>query len=1347
MWRKVLVMAVALAFVGYAPALSTKASTLKGHKIAKVKKYGKKKIYEVKEAKRAKKNVISRGGSQSIKTELGPVSKGDTLGYDDGSAENAWAWYHAGNGWGVKFTPANYPVYIDGALLYFWGSDWPSPGGDSIDLRVLDDDGTNGAPQTVLYETTGVVINRGSWNYIPIPGNVLVNDGSFYIFYIQHNDYPNCPGLAIDTLTTPPSGTQWEYFNSAYDDTANVGGAWMIRAVVSMAGDSLDPMPPTDVTAYSDYTMPTSIAISWTDPTHYVGGDTLTDFYIELWLASGKDSTLVDTVSAGVEADTLTGLTDGTLYTIYLRTVDANDSTSSFVSTSWYAGGSPYPAPPSNLVGNVVDESHVELIWINPSTQSDGTPLDDLAGINIYVDGTLNSSYTTTDAGVPCTDTINVTPGTHSIYVTAFDNETPVHESDPSNTVSVVTNAHSGGPDGFGYTFMDSDYQGGPSFNWIDITSTGTPLNLGDDDHSHLIDLGFNFPFYDTVYTQIDIQSNGTIIFADDYVGIGNEALPSDAYGGPWDLIAFYWSDQNPSAHGQVYFQSFGTYAVIEFNEVPEYGGSTYNTYEVILYQNGDIDMNYLTITDYSDETIGIQDASAYPNGDWFLQYTYNGDPLVPHDSLTVHWSYPSFQHDVAVASINEPIPGGNYDVNDVITPNVTVANNGTSTETFNVTAHIYLTDSLLYTSTTSVTLEPDSTADVTFADFTVPSGGFYTFEVYTELAGDANPHNDTLRCNFVSPTFVEDFEANNGGFIADPYSGAWEWGTPTVGPSGAHSGVNVWGTVLSGDYDNDADWRLYSPDLQATSDNPVITFWHWYDIEDGFDGGNVAISTDGGATWTVIEPVGGYPGSDIDGLNGESGYTGQTPEWEQAVFVLNGITAGTMFKLRFRFGSDASVTHNGWYIDDFSGIGCEVYLPDHDVGAISIITPSGRTRAGQQVVPIGIVRNYGVNSETFDVIMTIDSLGKSIVYSDTQSVTLDALSQTTVLFDPWMVNGNPGDEFNITMVTILSNDENANNDTTTANAWIPTIIQIPMVRTAPTLDGVIDSSEWSHAIVFDVGDTLGRSGVAQPPGANMMYLLCDTSYIYFAFDVTTDNNLTDFDQIGLYLDDNGDGDWAADGSEGSNNILPAANIGWASRTITPGPTFGAWVYPRSDRADCFAISDASGHVVYEIRLPYGDETTPDPAFLGLSADSVFGIWIMYSDETSNEHHIWWPQAVDTSSWADPSTYALLKIGPMVGVSEPGSGASRYVFKLIGSDVNPVGSKGGKIFFSVPKKTNVKIELFDAAGRKVEVLANKSFNAGVHSVTLTTSKLESGVYFVRMESENYHAVKKLMVIK
>ncbi|MGD8978933.1 MAG: hypothetical protein PVH23_02545, partial [candidate division WOR-3 bacterium] len=99
-----------------------------------------------------------------------------------------------------------------------------------------------------------------------------------------------------------------------------------------------------------------------------------------------------------------------------------------------------------------------------------------------------------------------------------------------------------GGPDDFGYTWIDSEAPGGPTFNWVDISGTGTATAMGDDDHYWPVP--FTFTFYGTTFDTLAIESNGTIAFEDQYVTLGNQSLPW--YSATYDiihLIAPYWDD------------------------------------------------------------------------------------------------------------------------------------------------------------------------------------------------------------------------------------------------------------------------------------------------------------------------------------------------------------------------------------------------------------------------------------------------------------------------------------------------------------------------------------------------------------------------------------------------------------------------------------------------------------------------------------------------------------------------------------------------------------------------------------------------------------------------------------
>ena len=165
----------------------------------------------------------------------------------------------------------------------------------------------------------------------------------------------------------------------------------------------------------------------------------------------------------------------------------------------------------------------------------------------------------------------------------------------------------------------------------------------------------------------------------------------------------------------------------------------------------------------------------------------------------------------------------------------------------------------------------------------------------------------------------VFDFEMDANGFIGQ---GEWQWGPPTSGPSGAHGGDNLWATRLHENYsENELESTLMLPDISLmTFSHATLDFWHWYDIEPGYDGGNVKVSNDSGITWQVIYPIYGYDDTIAtefgNPLAGEWAFTGKSNMWRQCHFNLDRYV-GQVIKIKLDFGSDISKSASGWYIDD----------------------------------------------------------------------------------------------------------------------------------------------------------------------------------------------------------------------------------------------------------------------------------------------------------------------------------------------------------------------------------------------------------------------------------------------
>lgn len=70
-----------------------------------------------------------------------------------------------------------------------------------------------------------------------------------------------------------------------------------------------------------------------------------------------------------------------------------------------------------------------------------------------------------------------------------------------------------------------------------------------------------------------------------------------------------------------------------------------------------------------------------------------------------------------------------------------------------------------------------------------------------------------------------------------------------------------------------------------------------------------------------------------------------------------------------------------------------------------------------------------------------------------------------------------------------------------------------------------------------------------------------------------------------------------------------------------------------------------------------------------------------------------------------------------------------------------------KINYSVPARSYVAITLYNISGSEVKTLVSGYMEAGTHSVVLNASELPSGVYFYKMTSDNFTAVKKLTLLK
>ena len=73
--------------------------------------------------------------------------------------------------------------------------------------------------------------------------------------------------------------------------------------------------------------------------------------------------------------------------------------------------------------------------------------------------------------------------------------------------------------------------------------------------------------------------------------------------------------------------------------------------------------------------------------------------------------------------------------------------------------------------------------------------------------------------------------------------------------------------------------------------------------------------------------------------------------------------------------------------------------------------------------------------------------------------------------------------------------------------------------------------------------------------------------------------------------------------------------------------------------------------------------------------------------------------------------------------------------------------RGGAVCFSLPQTGLIRLDLYDAAGRKVQQLASGNYEAGDHSIPINSTGLAAGVYFLRLESSNSSVSGKMVKTK
>lgn len=276
------------------------------------------------------------------------------------------------------------------------------------------------------------------------------------------------------------------------------------------------------------------------------------------------------------------------------------------------------------------------------------------------------------------------------------------------------------------------------------------------------------------------------------------------------------------------------------------------------------------------------------------------------------------------VSIVNYNINQQYFDPGDIVQMNPVLKNKGLSNG-YNITLELTsLNDYAIITNSTAsfVSIPSRGTASVTSPlMFNVSSSAPSEAKIKLLLTTRTNGvimTSDTLNLIVGTPTFVFADSTNNPlslWTISGNPAAAPKWSSTTTS---YNSAPNSYTDSPTGNYSSSSTitMTLTNPINLTGIINPYLNFYTKFDIENGWDYGQVEVSTNNGSTWIPLQ--GQYTNSGTGSFQpaGEPLYDGTKTEWVKEEISLASYISN-QFKIRFELKSDGSIEQDGWYVDD----------------------------------------------------------------------------------------------------------------------------------------------------------------------------------------------------------------------------------------------------------------------------------------------------------------------------------------------------------------------------------------------------------------------------------------------
>jgi len=142
----------------------------------------------------------------------------------------------------------------------------------------------------------------------------------------------------------------------------------------------------------------------------------------------------------------------------------------------------------------------------------------------------------------------------------------------------------------------------------------------------------------------------------------------------------------------------------------------------------------------------------------------------------------------------------------------------------------------------------------------------------------------------------------------------------------------------------------------------------------------------------------------------------------------------------------------------------------------------------------------------------------------------------------------------------------------------------------------------------------------------------------------------------------------------------------------------------------------------------------------------------------------WRNDLISLADYKNKQIYLRLRVISDVNLNDPGWKIDRLrVYKDEGVDINneELGIRNGELFQNYPNPFNnstmvsyqlsandlVQLSVYNVKGELVKNLVNANQSAGKHSVSFKADGLNSGVYYIKMQSGGFSSVQKCLMVK